>query len=777
MATNPVTTPVPTNPANQLLDDHSGVYGFFRRHQKKLLYTAGLFTLLTFSVTGPMLTAVDSIFGKQKDMPSIQVGGQRVKLEPADYQLGSLIARNMVNMQGNPALPPVLPVLGTGEGGTNDLADMLAILRRASIAEGIDVSMQEVDRAIDTLREQAKVESAARLAGYRGFHSLAEYREVVREAMRIGTYVRLQTLALDNSDARVLEHVIADKEKVGFRTAVFDEKAAEEQMKAATTLTDDDLRAWLDTKTDVEKSRIQAFDSNHLELRFGALLLAEGGFDPAQWQDGALKDFQPQDDQLHGLYDQEKEQRFKLDGDKNFKPFEDVKPELVRLAQAEQVMNNLLAELRKKVEEMLKAPNEELQRCQAELKASNTQIEELKRKLTETPDDPMAKEQLRQTEEVQVAQQSAADAATEAVKAARAGWDFPAAFAEVTKDKSGFEQKAMSGRRSIEDLRDLDAAGVGYGKWPMAAQARGLQAKGDFCFLPGRTEKAIVLYQATDVLVRPLKPWDTLKPLLQGAYFTEKAKAQGEEKKKLMEEALLRLAKAKMADKVAEIEGKRAAKVDEQMVEWERTTQAGITEAKDLLQRLAAGTQAQVAWQKKLDRLQADLAKKDEQRTTFDTEVGKAIDEEIATEAKKHYGEVLDAAAAEAGFTVTPVGPYPRDLSRHPRFDKAYDPTTVFLFRSHSEMAVGETTGVVQDATNRRWLVAVCDKVEPLQIGDVTRRDFESLRTGDGLFSYATQQAYRACSQAFTVKALEARYDLKRPVGEQEEPSPPPKPK
>jgi hypothetical protein len=593
---------------------------------------------------------------------------------------------------------------------------------------------------------------------------------VVREAMRIGTYVRLQTLALDCSDAKVLEQVISDKEKVSFRVAVFDEKAAEAQMKAAAQPTDDELRAWLETKNDFEKSRIQAFDSNHLELRFGALLVAEGQFDPTQWTE-VLKDFQPAEDQLSMVYEQEKELRFKLDGDNNYKPLDDVKPELTRLLQAEQVMNHLFTQLRQRRDDAMKAPNEELQRCQAELSEAQREVTEFAGKLAGQPADAAAiEEQLRLAKEVVVAKEAAVTAATDAIKAAAAGWDLPAAFAELTKDKTGFEQKAMSGLRTLDELKDLDAVGVGYGKWPTAVQARGLAAKGDFCPGPGRADKALLLYQATDVLVRPLKPWDTLKPLLEGAYFTEKAKAEGEAKKKLMEDALLRLAKAKMADKVAEIEATRATKVAERLAEWERTTREGIAEAEAWLQRLTAGTQAQIAWQRKLDTLKAQQANQDQQRAAFDAEVGKAIDDEIATEAKKHYGEVLEAAAAEAGFVASTVGPYPRDLSSLPRFDKAYDETTVFLFRSHAELEASATTGVVQDATNRRWLVAVCDRVEPLQAGDVTRRVFESRRTGDGLFAYSTQQAYRAYGQAFTIKALETRYDLKRPVGEQEVP-------
>ena len=46
MATNPVQPPVspaPTPGPDAHYDELSGVYGFFRRHQKKLLYTAGMF--------------------------------------------------------------------------------------------------------------------------------------------------------------------------------------------------------------------------------------------------------------------------------------------------------------------------------------------------------------------------------------------------------------------------------------------------------------------------------------------------------------------------------------------------------------------------------------------------------------------------------------------------------------------------------------------------------------------------------------------------------------
>ena len=98
-------------------DELTGVYGFFRRHQKKLLYTAGLFTLLTFSITGSMTGLVDSFFRKDRDLASIVVNGESVKLTNDDYTFGNLLARNY---QGGVPYGVMLQVLA-GEGGDSQV--------------------------------------------------------------------------------------------------------------------------------------------------------------------------------------------------------------------------------------------------------------------------------------------------------------------------------------------------------------------------------------------------------------------------------------------------------------------------------------------------------------------------------------------------------------------------------------------------------------------------------------------------------------------------------
>jgi hypothetical protein len=793
MAPNPAVPPT-TPSAADAYDLHSGVYGFFRRHQKKLLYTAGLFVLLTFSITGPMMQLVGELFSGARPASTILVNGKRVEITAEDEVYGQLVANSP-----NAVPPGVIPWPRFDDENNSQRTQIFSLMRRAAIEEGIGVSMAEVDRAIENLRDLVKSDSAAKLARDLGMGSLARYRTLVAEAMRIGTWLRLQTLALDTTDARVMAKLTKGKEKITLRVASIDEKELEASMKAASPIAEADLDAWFAGKSDPEKMQMQAFDLPRVELRFGALLFGEGQFDATQWQDAWLKDFTVTDEQLQKYYAAERDTRFKLEGDNQWKPFDDaaVKAELTALAQAEHVMNQLLGEVKSKLGEVLRPLDEEITRTQQALAAAETAVGEASAKvatheldlakkteeLAAKPDDQALKDAIAKVQtdldaaktEAQAAKEklpplaTAVEAATQAQKDARANFDFPAAFTALTAGKTGFVQKAITGTKTAEELKDLDALGTELGQWPLSAQGAQLAAKGDLCQFVGRTSKAVILYQATAAEPRPLKPKEQLQALVAGAYWTEKARTEAQERKKKMDEALLRLAKEKIADKVAEIEAKQQSRVDEKLAEWEKKTTDAIAAAQATIATLQPGTQARASWESELAVKQAELARRDATKQRFETEVKRAIDSEIAVAAKEHYGAVIDAAAAEAGFTVAEFGPLSREVSQEPRFDKNHDPTVVHLMRVSSNLKAGESTAVMQDFANRRWHFAVCTKVEPLQPSDVSRRRFEQERSGGGYNSFATQQAAEALRQSFTLKALEARYDLQRPVGEQRE--------
>ena len=211
--------------------------------------------------------------------------------------------------------------------------------------------------------------------------------------MRVGTLIQLQLLSLDTSDAEMVRQLLRNKEKATFRVAVFDEAAREEQMKAESELSTEDLMAWLDEQNVGQKMRMGAFDLPRVKLTLVALRTGEGQFDATEWADGPLKDFVVSEDEMRAIYDQEKEQRFKLDvgedEEQQFKEFDDeaVQAELTRVVQAEKVMTELNKTLRDEMTSDLEPLATELARTQGELNNAranlNTARTEVKTKTTE----------------------------------------------------------------------------------------------------------------------------------------------------------------------------------------------------------------------------------------------------------------------------------------------------------------------------------------------------------------------------------------------------------
>src|SRR6185295_6219521 len=117
--------------------------------------------------------------------------------------------------------------------------------------------MTEVDVAIDwlvrTINNQLKSnETPTRVALQRGLNSLAEYREVVREAMLVGNFVKLNSLGVDTGDAALMRQLLDadDAQKLTLRVATFDMKALEAQLKQKGDVTEQSISEWMDKKED-----------------------------------------------------------------------------------------------------------------------------------------------------------------------------------------------------------------------------------------------------------------------------------------------------------------------------------------------------------------------------------------------------------------------------------------------------------------------------------------------------------------------------------------------
>src|SRR5262249_26563738 len=97
--------------------------------------------------------------------------------------------------------------------------------------------------------------------------------------------------------------------------------------------------------------------------------------------------------------------------------------------------------------------------------------------------------------------------------------------------------------------------------------------------------------------------------------------------------------------------------------------------------------------------------------------------------------------------------------SKIPGFPKK-DKAAAFLWQREQHMNVGDVSDILEDTIDRRWLMAVCKAVDPLQIDDVPHKEFEMQRTNynfSGL-SFAESQVRKALAQSFSKDALEKRY-------------------
>lgn len=787
MSTNPE-QPQANEPApEETFDELTGVYGWFRRHQKLLLYTAGLFTLLTFSITGSLQSLWGNLFNKDVERGTIEVNGERANLTSDDYLYGNLIARNQGRLPAGVLLP-----IRAGEGGDSELGEIYAILRRAAILEGFEASLVEVDKSIEVARELFKLESAAKLAQRQGFSSMQEYRLIVAEAMRVGMYQRLQVLAADTSDAEVMRKVLRNQNKASYKVAVWDGEKRQEAMIEESKLTDEELNTWLAEKSEAEKRRMNVFDLPRVKLRFAGVLIGEGQFDAEQWADTVLKEYEAKEAQLRSIYNSDLERWKKPDSDET-RAFEDedVQAELATIAKAEFVLNDVLTKMREALNETAKPFQDKQTEAKTDLdNANESRGSTLQEKLTqenvlaekeaalaEKPDDADLKAAV-ETAKAEVQKASDADFAEEQrVQQMQAGfdnakadvtramveWDFAGKFAELTAEKSGFVYKEAEKLMTSEELADLDEAGLGFGKWPQSTVVGTLREPGMLGFGISRTSKGAVLYQATELDATPLKPWEDLKPLIEEAYYSKKATDEVIAKDKEMKETIRRLAREQMPDFVKEKEGSRQGRIDEEMSTWETEVKAEVAKAEKMLQTPNLGDRARKIWDDRLAEQKAELADRDGKLAKVEQQIDFDIDGEINSEALKHYGEVIEAAAKEVGYELVEMGPLPQKLSSRPRFSQDYDKSTRYVFQYHNEMEEGDAAGpIYQDRSSH---VIVCSKVAPLEPSDITRREFEMLRK-----NFAVRQMGSVMASAFTQEALAERYGLVKPVGEAEEP-------
>jgi hypothetical protein len=767
-------------------------FEFFRKHQRAIIYTAGIFTLLTFSITGSVLGFADTLFGKGYEGPSLQLAdGRTVQLQLDDVEIGRRLARGMFGTAV--VLPPVDP----GEGSNPD--DVYAALRRLAVDSGIQVSEIEIDRAIEQAIEisgQVGEElTPTQLALRAGNDSLEAFRNVVREALRVGLFMRLQALGVDVSDAALADYVLEGQELVTFEVAALDKKILEEELKK-TPPSDEELAKWIDTQVADKDAHPYRETTNRVALR--AVGLAYTGFDPAA-HTALLEGTSFDDAALQREYEARKEVHFKReakppkdgqDGDKKeegepkdpehgaetqtppedpWLPFADVQERVRGMLQAEAVLQKIAAgDLQMRLAAHVREQVEARNTAAAALHETRVALQKSEQELAAAADDEAKKAAVETAKQAVEAAQAARKSADEALRARRLEFDLTAALKAILGESTPLVVEVVAQAKTGEELRELGA----FGAWNDNFVATSTEEPGTLSTTVQKARNGAFLFQITDVVKRPLKPMEAIKEQALADYYKSKADEQGKEKTEAFKTALLDAAKRSIQEKVDELEKKKATELEEQFGKWRAGLEKELAEARKVYDANSTRPDSLIAqrYKAKIDKIEAQLAKADDKRKELEKAIGERIDGEIAAAARKVYPDVLAQIAPAQGFEIRVIGPHPRTLSREPRFDNRYDDTVKFLFRDAAmqpplaEIEAGDVTDVLDDQTGRATYLVICRSVDKSDPARLTRRMLESRRE-----EFIRSRYQDALIQSFTLDALRERHRYKQAPGEHEE--------
>jgi hypothetical protein len=786
------------------------IFEYFRKRQKIILYTAGIFALISFSITGALLGTFDSLAGGRYEGPKMRLAdGRLVRVQEEDMD----VARALVNSRLAPSL---MPSIWDQDRGAADHIEVLAALRRLAIESGIHGSDHEVQRAADAYlrlirqwqqqqQQPANEELSVRdLAAQAGFgRSVGRYFDLMREMHRIGTFLRLQSLAVDVSDAEIAEQIARGLDVMTLKVATLDKKAIEAELKK-TEVSDEDLQKWLDGLEDAEKMPYR--DTNRVALKIAALRYDQ--FDPAAEEDLKGKEYSDQDltnrynldrEKLYRRPEPPKEAPPKEDGAKEdgakeeqkaeeqgkageqegkpdaqkaeepkdevekdeqqdpYRPLEEVKDDVRKRLLAEDalrgVLDKVLAALAEHLRPEVAARTEALkvlaQARQAKsdadaAAAKDTNSEDLKQKATAAK---TAEEQADQAHK----------AAEAAVDAKRATFDFAGEVQKLGKPWLVMSQVAEPvGADKLRDLPD------GLGTWENAFAATSMDLAGDVSPRVFNTDKACFVFQVTALVKTPLKAFADIKDQLKEAYYKKKADEAAKESLDKFKDALKRLAREKRKEEIDKIEKDQAATVETKVAEWQTARTKEFEEAKAWRDRLANDPKsgAYQAWQRKFEGLEKDLGTIEDKRKAIETEVKAEVEEKVNAELRKAYADVLDQAAQETGLSVETLPAYPKTLNTRPRFYDSYPPEVRFLFSDPkvTGLAQGESTDILEDVTNRAHYLPVCVEVRKGTVADVTRRELSAQRE-----TFAATRVAEALQQSFSIDAFRKRYAYQAP--------------
>ena len=168
----------------------SNTFGFFHRYQKVIIYTAGIFTLLTFSITAAITDFFDQI-GRDTRYAAMTIPGLgEVVVTEEDHA----VAQGIRRVRSSAFTLGYLSPLGVGD-SDHQYTEQLAALRAIAVKAGIDASADDVNAINNSaISSFPSVTSVGQLAARAGTNDVTLYNTWMREALRVSTFLRLAVL-------------------------------------------------------------------------------------------------------------------------------------------------------------------------------------------------------------------------------------------------------------------------------------------------------------------------------------------------------------------------------------------------------------------------------------------------------------------------------------------------------------------------------------------------------------------------------------------------------
>jgi hypothetical protein len=292
----------------------SNTFGFFHRYQKVIIYTAGIFTLLTFSITAAITDFFDQI-GRDTRYAAMTIPGLgEVVVTEEDHA----VAQGIRRVRSSAFTLGYLSPLGVGD-SDHQYTEQLAALRAIAVKAGIDASADDVNAINNSaISSFPSVTSVGQLAARAGTNDVTLYNTWMREALRVSTFLRLAVLGVDQTSQAALEAVLDKNEMVSFKVAYIDAKGFKEGVEKS--ISDEALKKFLD---DMEEAKADRYRKPANRVAIKVAMLEGSTFQHEKYLGVELdKAAQIGDSQIQERYQLQRDARYK----KPAKPGADKKP-------------------------------------------------------------------------------------------------------------------------------------------------------------------------------------------------------------------------------------------------------------------------------------------------------------------------------------------------------------------------------------------------------------------------------------------------------------------